>query len=218
MLDEIAKHYGVDCPHCLTGFKWIADLIRQREGSQQFIGGVEESYGYLIGDAVRDKDAVASAVMLAEAAAWAKSRGSSFYATLVDIYVKFGYYKESLLSITRKGKRGAEEIAEMMEGYRLDPPKTIGGDEVVTILDYKIDMATNLKTGDKRPINLPASNVIQMITADGIKVTARPSGTEPNIKFYFSVKSELGSAHDFEGVTQGLDHKIEGIKKELGLI
>ena len=218
LLDEIAKHYNVDCPHVLTGFKWIADLIKRREDHQKFIGGGEESYGYLIGDAVRDKDAVASAVMLAEAAAWAKDQGSSFFGTLVNVYAQFGYYREALLSITRKGKKGAEEIAEMMEGFRNDPPKSIAGEEVVRVLDYKFDKETDLNTGAVKPINLPASNVIQMITAGGTKVTARPSGTEPKIKFYFSVKAALGSVHDFDGVTQGLLHKIEGIKKELNLV
>ncbi len=212
LIDKIAAHYGVLCPNVLTGFKWIAEIIRKKESESQFIGGGEESYGYMIGDFVRDKDAIASGVMLAETAAWAKSRGSSFYGLLIDIYQQFGFYQESLVSVTKKGKSGAEEIAAIMEGFRTAPPAEIGGEKVVRRLDYKSQLDRNLETGSETSIDLPQSNVIQFITEKGSKITARPSGTEPKIKFYFSVHAELPDASDFKSVKSKLEQRIAKMK------
>jgi phosphoglucomutase len=215
LLDLIAASFKVPCPNCLTGFKWIAELIREREGKLKFIGGGEESYGYMIGDFVRDKDAIASGMMLAEVAAYAKARGKSFMEYLIDIYVKYGFYKESLVSITRKGKSGAEEIAAMMEQFRTNPPATLGGEQVIQLYDYQTGISTNLSNGLESSIGLPASNVIQFITDKGSKVTARPSGTEPKIKFYFSVNAPLQDKADFNTVAQQLDAQIERLKADL---
>ncbi len=216
LIDKIAMGYNVDCPNCLTGFKWIADLIRNNP-DKKFIGGGEESYGYMIGDFVRDKDAIASGVMIAEAAAWAKSRGSSFYELLIDIYTKFGFYLESLVSLTRKGMKGAEEIAQMMEDFRTKTPSEIGGERVLEVLDYKSSISKNLQTGIEEPIYLPTSNVVQFITERDTKITARPSGTEPKIKFYISVNAPLSGRDEFESVKASLENRIANIKKSLGL-
>lgn len=216
LIDKMAAHYKVDCPNCLTGFKWIADLIRKNP-DKKFIGGGEESYGYMIGDFVRDKDAIASGVMLAEAAAWAKSRGSSFYELLIDIYAKFGFFQEALVSLTRKGMRGAEEITQMMEDFRSKTPATMGGERVVKMLDYKSSVSKNMESGEQEVIDMPQSNVVQFITDKGTKITARPSGTEPKIKFYISVNAPLKDRNDFENVKATLENRIGNIKKSLGL-
>lgn len=216
LIDKMAAHYEVDCPNCLTGFKWIADIIRKNP-DKKFIGGGEESYGYMIGDFVRDKDAIASGVMLAEAAAWAKSRGSSFYETLIEVYVKFGFYLETLVSMTKKGRQGAEEISKMMEDFRHETPDSIGGEKVVKILDYQSSLARDIVSGKEEKIDLPKSNVVQFITDKDTKITARPSGTEPKIKFYISVNTELRDKSEFETVRQSLEQRISEIKTSLGL-
>ena len=185
LLERIASSYGVPTYHTLTGFKWIADLIRRHEGQQTFVVGGEESYGYLVGDFVRDKDAVSSAAMLAEAAAWNKAKGSSFYEHLLQLYVKHGVHHESLLSVTKKGREGAEAIAGIMERFRSAPPADLAGMAVEAILDFKTGLTTYLADGRQEKIDLPASNVIQLRLANGDRVTARPSGTEPKIKYYF---------------------------------
>jgi phosphoglucomutase len=217
LIEKIGTSFGVSTKKCLTGFKWIAEIIRETEGKEKYIVGGEESYGYLIGDFVRDKDAITSAVLIAEVAAWAKAKGSSFYQELIQLYVQHGYYLERLISITKKGKAGLEEIQKMIEGFRLNPPKRLGGSDITTIIDYKTAISKDLKTRKESSTNLPSSNFIQFITADGDKITARPSGTEPKIKFYFSVKNPLKSLDSFRSVTIDLNSKIDMMVKELGL-
>ena len=214
---DIAKRVGVKVYDVLTGFKFIGDKIRELEGKEVFIGGGEESYGYMIGDFVRDKDAVAACSMIAEIAAWAAEQGKTFFDVLVDLYTEYGFYKEGLLSVVRKGKSGAEEIQQMMKDYRENPPKEIDGEKVVCIKDYKLHESTDLTTGKKERIDLPASNVLQFFTEKGNKVTVRPSGTEPKIKFYFGVKGTLESKEDFDKVNAALDGKIEEIKHSMNL-
>ena len=214
---DIAKKVGVKVYDVLTGFKFIGDKIRQLEGKEVFIGGGEESYGYMIGDFVRDKDAVAACSMIAEIAAWAAEQGKTFYDVLVDIYKEYGFYKEGLLSVVRKGKSGAEEIQQMMKDYRENPPKEIDGEKVVCIKDYKLHESIDTVTGKKETIDLPTSNVLQYFTEKGNKVTVRPSGTEPKIKFYFGVKGCLENKADFDKVNAALDGKIEEIKKSMNL-
>jgi len=215
---DIAKRVGVKVYDVLTGFKFIGDKIRELEGKEVFIGGGEESYGYMIGDFVRDKDAVAACSMIAEIAAWAAEQGKTFFDVLVDLYTEYGFYKEGLLSVVRKGKSGAEEIQQMMKDYRENPPKEIDGERVVCIKDYKLHESTDLVTGQKERIDLPASNVLQFFTDKGNKVTVRPSGTEPKIKFYFGVKGTLESKADFDKVNNALDGKIEAIKRSMKLV
>ena len=217
MLQSMAQDYNVECPVCLTGFKWIAELIREREGKKQFIGGGEESYGYLIGDFVRDKDAIGSAVMIAEVAAWAKAKGSSFYAELEKLYLKYGYYHETLKSITMPGKDGAEAIQAMMKRFRENPPKQLGGSAVVRVADYQESQTLELESGAKTAINLPKSNVLQFFTADGSKITARPSGTEPKIKFYFGLKAVAQKADELPALRQNLQAKTQSILNDLGV-
>ncbi|MGN6509587.1 MAG: phospho-sugar mutase [Chitinophaga sp.] len=217
LIDVFAASNHITCYNTLTGFKWIADLIRRKEGKEKFICGGEESYGYMIGDNVRDKDAIASVAMICEMAAYAKNEGRTLYEQLIDIYVRYGYYKESLISITKKGMKGAEEIADMMSGYRQNPPASINGSPVVKIFDYQLSHATTLATGEQTPIDLPKSNVLQFLTEDGSRISARPSGTEPKIKFYFSVHEPLENAADAERVEQLLDAKITGIIHDMKL-
>ena len=214
---DIAKRVGVKVYDVLTGFKFIGDKIRELEGKEVFIGGGEESYGYMIGDFVRDKDAVAACSMIAEIAAWAAEQGKTFFDVLVDLYTEYGFYKEGLLSVVRKGKSGAEEIQQMMKDYRDNPPSEINGSKVVCIKDYKLHESTDTLTGKKEPITLPASNVLQFFTADGNKVTVRPSGTEPKIKFYFGVKGDLENKESFDKANAALDAKIEDIKRSMNL-
>lgn len=214
---EIANKFGVESFETLTGFKYIASIIRELEGKKQFIVGGEESYGYLSGDFVRDKDAISSCALLAEMTAWAKDNGMSVFDLLVEIYKEFGCYKEGLLSITRKGKSGAEEIEEMMRNIRANPPKTIQGSPVTKLYDYQLSEVTDLATGKKDTLDFPQSNVLQFTTEDGTKVSARPSGTEPKIKFYFSVKAPLKSASEYDQVQKQLDEKIHRIIEELSL-
>ena len=217
LITDIARKFKVDAYETLTGFKYIAAVIKELEGKKKFIVGGEESYGYLIGDFVRDKDAIASCAMLAEMAAWAKDNGMSIFDLLTEVYKEFGFYQESLLSITRKGKSGAEEIQEMMKNMRANPPKTIHGSPVVRVYDYQSSEVTDLATGTADTLDFPKSNVLQYSTEDGTKISARPSGTEPKIKFYFSVKEPLEKSEDFDKVQQILKSKIESIIAELSL-
>lgn len=215
---DIAKQVGVKVYDVLTGFKYIGAKILELEGMEVYIGGGEESYGCMIGDFVRDKDAVSGCSMIAEVVAWAAERGKTLFDVLVDIYKEYGFYKEGLLSVVRKGKSGAEEIQQMMKVYRENPPEEISGSKVVCIKDYKLHKSTDLRTGKEEAIDLPESNVLQFFTEDGNKVTVRPSGTEPKIKFYFSVKGALNDKADFDHVNSLLDAKIEDIKKSMKLV
>ena len=219
MANAVADHFGVKCYDCLTGFKYIAKIIRENEGKAKYIGGGEESFGYLPGDFVRDKDGVASCSLAAEAAAWAKdTMGLTLYEWLQELYVKYGFYREGLVSVVRKGKEGAELIQQMMVDFRQNPPKSILGSPVVKINDYKTLETLDVRTGVKSPIEEESSNVLQWFTEDGTKVSVRPSGTEPKIKFYFGVKAPLASVADYDRVLAELDAKIEAIKAELKLV
>lgn len=215
LLFNIADKYGVDRYDVLTGFKYIADIIKKFEGKKTFIGGGEESYGYLVGDFVRDKDAVISCVMIAETAAWAADQGKTMYGLLKEIYVEFGFYKEKLLSVTKKGMAGAQEIKQMMERFRNNPPATIAGSRLSLIKDYELRQSRNLADGTILPIELPKSDVLQFFTDDGSKISIRPSGTEPKIKFYFGVKGRLDRIEDFDQVDQQLEETIAEMMKSL---
>ena len=213
LLDRIAEKHNVKCYNVLTGFKFFAELIRELEGKEKYIGGGEESYGFLPGDYVRDKDAVASCALTAEVAAWAKSRGKTLYEQLIDIYLEYGLYKEKLINIVRKGAEGANEIRSMMKGYRNDPPETINRSKVVKVDDYATLVSTNCITGEKKKIDLLESDVLQFFLEDGSKISVRPSGTEPKIKFYFSVNTKLESAEKFDETEIYLDKRIAGYYK-----
>ena len=217
LIADMARHYKVPYWDVLTGFKFIADIIRKNEDTMTFIGGGEESYGFMIGDFVRDKDAVASCSILAEMAAWARSRGKSMYDILMEIYLNFSCYQESLINVVRKGKSGAEEIQQMMSEFRKNPPSELNGSPVVTIRDYLEQASTNCLTGAKTSLNLPQSNVLQFLLEDGSKISVRPSGTEPKIKFYFSVSGKLEKREDYKVVKEGLEKKILEIQQELKL-
>ncbi len=217
MIPKVADSYGVKCYECLTGFKYIAKVIREKEGKEQYIGGGEESFGFLAGDFVRDKDGVSACSLAAEAAAWAASKGLTLYGWLKQMYVKYGFYKEGLVSVVRKGKEGQEEIQKMMVEYRANPPKTILGDPVTKINDFLSLESTDTATGIKTPIVQDRSNVLQFFTASGTKVSVRPSGTEPKIKYYFGVCEPLPSVEDFDKVQMSLDDKIAAIIKEMNL-
>ncbi|MBC8082563.1 MAG: phospho-sugar mutase [Hymenobacter sp.] len=217
VLGDIAAAYGVKSYQTLTGFKYIAGLIRDLEGQETYIGGGEESYGFMIGDFVRDKDAVSACAMLAEMAAVAKDNGRTLYQEMTEMYATYGLYRESLISLTKKGQRGAEEIQEMMRELRANPPATIAGAEVVELRDYQTGLIRDLRTGLETPTGLEASNVLQFLTADGSKISARPSGTEPKIKFYFSVKAPLKSHVDFALVEHQLDARIAAIIEDMQL-
>jgi len=217
LIDEIARRQGIKCYNTLTGFKWIAELIKEKEATENYVIGGEESYGLLIGSRLRDKDAVSAVALLCEMAAYEKNQGKSLYDKLIDIYVQYGYYKESLISITKKGMNGQKEIAEMMSVYRKDPPSSINGSPVVQLLDYELNTGQNLLTGESWTILLPQSNVLQFVLEDGSKISARPSGTEPKIKFYFSVNTALASAADFDKANALLTARIDGIIADLKL-
>lgn len=217
ILTDIADKYKVEHYDVLTGFKYIADIIKQNEGKKTFIGGGEESYGYLAGEFVRDKDAIMSCALLAETAAWAQSKGKSMYELLIDIYHDFGFYKEKLINVVRKGKAGAEEIQQMMENFRTNPPKEINNSKVMIIHDYQLSETYDVFSNLKYKIDLPKSNVLQFILNDGSKISIRPSGTEPKIKFYFSVKEKLDNKDDFEKVYGMLENRIEQLVKDLNL-
>ncbi|MCE2611827.1 phospho-sugar mutase [Flavobacteriaceae bacterium D16] len=216
MMSSMAETYGVECKISLTGFKWIAKMIKDFP-EQHFLGGGEESFGFMVGDFVRDKDAVTATLLACEIAAQAKADGSSFFEELVGCYQAYGFYKEKLISLTKKGMKGAEEIAQMMVDFRENPISTIDGSEVVVIDDYGTSISRNLKTGENKAIDIPKSNVLIYKTADGTQMAARPSGTEPKIKFYFSINTTLKNKEDFEQTEAELDLKIERILKELNL-
>ena len=222
LIDKMCASKGVPCYNTLTGFKYIAQVIRELEGKEKFIGGGEESYGYLIGDAVRDKDAVASCAMIAELTAYAKDQGKSLFDFLAEMYIENNFYYEGLISLTKKGKAGAEEIKQMMINLRSNVPASVAGSKPVTVLDYEGLVSTDLVSGIQTPITvgrgIEASNVIQLILADGSKVSARPSGTEPKIKFYVSVNAPLASAADFDKTFAALQEKVGVIQKDLGLV
>lgn len=217
LIKDIADSYNIDCYDTLTGFKFIAGLIRELEGKKKFIGGGEESYGYLIGDSVRDKDAIASCAIIAEMAAWAKDNSTTLYEVLLDIYSEYGLYDETMVSITKKGKQGADEIIEMMKTYRNNPPTELGNSKIMKVIDYNSSTSKNLITGKVETINFPKSNVLQFITEDRTKISIRPSGTEPKIKFYFGVyKSKIHKASLNEEIAS-LVEKVSLIKEELDL-
>lgn len=217
MIDVIAEKSGVKCYNVLTGFKWIAELIKEKEGKENYVMGGEESYGLMIGSQIRDKDAISAVAILCEMAAYEKSKGRSLYEKLLDLYQQYGYYQEDLVSITRKGMNGQQEIAAMMEDFRSSPPKELAGSKVIELLDYQKQVKTDLRTGNTEPISLPKSNVLQFITEDGSKISARPSGTEPKIKFYFSVNTQLVSAGKFAETQQKAKDKIQAIIKDMRL-
>lgn len=217
LLKDIADKYDVACYDVLTGFKYIADIIKQKEGSMSFIGGGEESYGYLAGEFVRDKDAVMSCALLAETAAYAKEKGKTLFEELIDIYIEFGFYKEKLISVVKKGKSGAEEIQQMMENFRNNPPETINNSNVMLIHDFDKQKTFDQMSHLRYEINLPKSNVLQFVLKDGSKISIRPSGTEPKIKFYFGVQENLENREDFEKIDHLLNEKIDNIIKSLGI-
>jgi phosphoglucomutase len=213
LLTDIAKKFGVESYDVLTGFKYIADIIKQNEGKKNFIGGGEESYGYLAGEFVRDKDAIMSCALIAEVAAWAKEQGKSLYELLIDIYVEFGFYKERLMNLEKHGKEGAEEIEKIMHELRNSPPEVINESKVALIKDYKKSLSLDMEKNESDKIELPKSNVLQFELKDGTKISVRPSGTEPKIKFYVSTKGEILSAAEFEQMNKELDNKLEKILK-----
>lgn len=217
MIDEIAKGNGVHCYRVLTGFKWIAELIREKEGKENYIIGGEESFGLMIGDKIRDKDGVSAVALLCEMAAYEKEKGRSLFQKMIDLYVQYGFYKEHLISITKKGMDGQQQIAAMMEAYRNAPPTKINGATVVKLLDYELRKGKNLQTGEEWEITLPKSNVLQFILEDGTSISARPSGTEPKIKFYFSVNAPLASAADFKKTDAELEAKIKAVIADMKL-
>lgn len=215
LLSEIAATYDVECLDVLTGFKYIAEKMRQLEGQKRFLCGGEESYGFLIGDFVRDKDAVITCCMLAETAAWAREQGISLYELLLRIYTEYGLYVETLLSITRKGMKGAEEIREMIGGFRQKPPEYVHGKTVARVIDYQKGIDRDLYLDEEYPVDLPESNVLQFVLEDGTRITMRPSGTEPKIKFYFGCRTKLEKVSDYDKKRKELLDTIEKIKADL---
>ncbi|MEM8929132.1 MAG: phospho-sugar mutase [Bacteroidota bacterium] len=216
MMEQMAKAYGVEFKTALTGFKWIGKMIKDFPKST-FVGGGEESFGYMVGDFVRDKDAVTSTLLACEVAAQAKANGSSFYKELINCYVQFGFYKEKLISLTKKGISGAEEIKQMLKDFKENPVASVQGSKVVWIEDYNTAIAKNVVTGEEKSIHLPKSNVLIYETEDGTRIAARPSGTEPKVKFYISTNTTLANASDFKTVNSQLDAKLDGIVAELNL-
>lgn len=218
MIKKIADKNNIEMLDCYTGFKWIAREVRLREGKQKYIGGGEESYGFMAEDFCRDKDAVSACCLIAEIAAWAKDNGKSLYEMLQDIYVEYGFSKEKGISVVKKGKSGAEEIAQMMEDFRTNPPASLAGSKVVTIKDYQTLKATNTADCSESDLDFPdTSNVLQYFTEDGSKVSVRPSGTEPKIKFYIEVKGECASREAYRAADAAADVKIEAVMKDLGI-
>jgi phosphoglucomutase len=215
LIDKIAASKNVTCYNTLTGFKFIGQIMTEKQGKETFIVGGEESYGYLVGEFVRDKDAVVSAAFIAEMTAFYKDQGSSLYEAMIDMYVKYGFYKEKLVSITKKGKSGAEEIVAMMERFRNNPPARLGGSKVVQLKDYALQKETDLVNSSSKALDFPKSDVLQFITEDGCIISARPSGTEPKIKFYCSVNAPLGSKADFDKVNDELEEKVNQIMSDL---
>ena len=218
LIATMAKKFNVPYFDCYTGFKWIAAIIREQEGKMQYIGGGEESYGFLCQDFVRDKDAVSACTMIAEVAAWAKDNGKTVYELIQDIYLEFGFSKEKGISVVKKGKSGAEEIKQMMSGFRVAPPKELAGSQVVVIKDYSTLRMIDVLAGKTESMEMPeSSNVLQYFTADGTKVSVRPSGTEPKIKFYIEVKLPIASRADYDAVNAAAEEKVLAVKASLGL-
>ena len=217
LISNMAKAYGVKLYETLTGFKWIASVIREKEGKEVFLGGGEESYGYLVGDFVRDKDAVISSLVLSECAAWAASKGKTLIGILDEIYLRFGHFRERLISVVREGKSGKEEIQAMMDGFRTNPPAALLGSKVVSITDILNGTVTDKVTGNSTDLGLPSSNVMQFTLENGLKFTARPSGTEPKIKFYFSVNLKASSNEEILKQEGQMNEMIAEAVKELGL-
>ena len=216
MIDNIAAKNDVACYNVLTGFKWIAEMIREKEGKEHYVIGGEESFGLMIGDQVRDKDSISAVALLCEMAAYEKQQGKTLYDKLIELYIQYGFFYEKLKSITKKGMSGQQEIAEMMVKFRENPPKALNGSKVAQLLDYQLQTGKNLDTGETWKIDLPKSNVLQFILEDGSKISARPSGTEPKIKFYFSVQTSLENKADFDKQFKMLEEKIEKIMQDLG--
>ncbi|MEM7109134.1 MAG: phospho-sugar mutase [Bacteroidota bacterium] len=217
LIARIAEAYDVECFDTLTGFKYIASLIKSLEGQKRYIVGGEESYGYMISDFVRDKDAIASCAVISEMCAYAKSKGQSLYTMMIEMYQRFGFYKETLVSLTKKGKSGAEEIIQMMADFRSNPPSTFAGSKVIQVIDYQESIVRDLLSGQETQIDYDKSNVLQFFTEAGYKISARPSGTEPKIKFYVSVNQNLVKKEDFESTAEALDQLIVAIKNDLGI-
>ncbi len=218
LIATMAKKFNVPYFACYTGFKWIAAIIREQEGKMQYIGGGEESYGFLCQDFVRDKDAVSACTMIAEVAAWAKDNGKTVYELIQDIYLEFGFSKEKGISVVKKGKSGAEEIKQMMSQFRVAPPKELAGSQVVVIKDYSTLRMIDVLAGKTETLEMPeSSNVLQYFTADGTKVSVRPSGTEPKIKFYIEVKLPIASRADYDAVNAAAEEKVLAVKASLGL-
>jgi len=215
LVDEMAAHYKVECYNTLTGFKYIAELMGELEGKKKFVAAGEESYGYMVGDFVRDKDAVSACAFFAALAAAAKDEGKTLYEWLLKMYTDFSFYKEGLVNLVRKGAEGEQQIKDIMEKFRKNPPATIAGQKVMRILDYKISEEKDASTGKKKKIELPKSDVLQFYTAGGSKISVRPSGTEPKIKFYISVNTKLADANDFQKKGMELDERIKAIEKEI---
>jgi phosphoglucomutase len=218
IIKQIADVNKIECFDCFTGFKWIAAVMRENEGKKVYIGGGEESYGFLPETFVRDKDAVSSCTLMAEIAAWAKDNGKTLFELLQDIYLEYGFGKEKGISVVRKGKSGAEEIAQIMTNFRNNPPKELAGSDIVVIKDYKTLKQTNVLTGEVSDLDMPAtSNVLQYFTADGTKISVRPSGTEPKIKFYIEVRGEMKSRADYNAADAAANVKIEAARASLGV-
>jgi phosphoglucomutase len=217
MINEVAKQNGVACYNVLTGFKWIAELIKEKEANENYVIGGEESFGLMIGNEIRDKDAVSAVALLCEMAAYEKAKGKSLFDKMIELYMQYGFYYEQLISITKKGMNGQKEIAAMMQGYRTSPPQAIDDSAVVEMLDYDMQTGKNLVNGETWKLQLPKSNVLQFITADGSKISARPSGTEPKIKFYFSVHTTLATIEAYDETFSGLENKIQRIIKDMSL-
>lgn len=218
IIKDIADKAKVELYDCYTGFKWIAAIMRQNEGKKSYIGGGEESYGYLVEDFCRDKDAVSACAIMAEITAWAKDNGKTWLELLQDLYIEYGYGKEKGISVVRKGQSGAAEIKQMMNDYRTNPPKEIAGSKVKIIKDYQTLKVKNLMTGEETPLDMPTtSNVLQFFTEDGTKISVRPSGTEPKIKFYIEVRGEMKHRNDFYEAEAKADAKIDAVRKDLGV-
>lgn len=217
MINKVAEQNNIACYNVLTGFKWIAELVKEKEGKENYVIGGEESFGLMIGDKTRDKDAISAVALMCEMAAYEKAKGRSLFDKMIELYLQYGFYYETLISITKKGMNGQKEIADMMDGYRNNPPQTINGSRVQQLLDYQLQIGKDLISGKTWVIDLPKSNVLQFITEDGSKISARPSGTEPKIKFYFSVNTKLASKDDFDETLVVLDQKIKNIVADMQL-
>lgn len=217
LIKKICESFNVQCYDVLTGFKWIAAKVLELEGKKKYIGGGEESYGYMPSDMVRDKDSISTCCLIAEMAAWAKQQGENLFEILLNIYHQYGYYQESLLSIVRKGQSGAKEIEQMMDTFRKNPPQEIIGQKVVKINDFQLHVSKDILSGKEEKLDLPTSNVLQWFLKDGSKISIRPSGTEPKIKFYFGVRSDFSHKDNFKELHLKSEQKIEAIKKELHL-